>query len=379
MNKQVRSLACVLVLAGACSTLDPDRLTGLRDGYAWNLPAGLPQPVVPVDNPMSQVKVELGRALFYDARLSGNQTYSCATCHRPELAFTDGRARALGSTGELHPRSTMSLVNVAYNLSYNWADPNLETLEEQALIPMFNQAPVELGLVGMEQEVVERLKQVADYRAMFAEAFPERPPITSENVRKALASFVRTIISGDSAYDHYLFWDQTEALTTAQHRGMELFFSPRTRCSECHKAPLFTSGLRRSGQVVGTNGAGQRFHNTGLYNLDGDGAFPEGGQGLVEHTGLASDMGRFRTPTLRNIELTAPYMHDGSLETLIEVVDFYAAGGRGEGKNNPFKSGLVEGFVLTEEEKNDLIEFLCALSDQSLLENPQLGPGSEPD
>ncbi len=194
---------------------------------------------------MSQAKVELGRRLFYDTRLSGNQTYSCASCHRPELAFTDGLARSVGSTGEQHPRSAMSLVNVAYNQSFNWADSKTTRLEDQVLVPMFNRDPVELGLAGNRDQVLKKLKSDAEYQAGFRAAFPNsRRPIRWLHIRKALASFVRTILSGNSAYDRYVFWDQKEALSRSAQRGMELFFSDRTRCSECHRAPLFSGSMR---------------------------------------------------------------------------------------------------------------------------------------
>lgn len=321
---------------------------------------------------MSAEKVELGRQLFYDPRLSGNQTTSCASCHRQALAFTDGRARAVGSTGEEHPRSVMSLVNVAYSPTFNWADPELTTLEDQILVPMFNRDPVELGLVGREQEVEARLLAEERYPSMFRQAFPATgDPINLDNARKAIASFVRTILSADSAYDRYVFRDDRDALTPAARRGMKLFFSERTRCSECHRAPLFTGGLRVAGSDIDP---ARQFHNTGLYDLDGEGIYPAGNQGLIEHTGEPEHMGRFKAPTLRNAELTAPYMHDGSIGTLEEVIESYAAGGRGAGRHNPYKDPLITGFEISKSENADLVEFLKALTDCSVTENPAFGP-----
>ena len=155
---------------------------------------------------MSPAKVELGRHLFYDARLSGNGSQACASCHRQALAFTDGRPRAVGSTGEVHRRGAMSLTNVAYNVALTWADPGTRRLEDQALIPMLGDRPVELGLKGREAELVGRLEADERYVAMFRGAFPVEPaPITLANVTRALASFERTLISGDSAYDRLVY------------------------------------------------------------------------------------------------------------------------------------------------------------------------------
>ena len=143
--------------------------------YRWQLPPGFPQPRVPADNPMSEAKVELGRYLFYDKRLSFNQKQSCASCHQQALAFTDGRARAVGSTGEIHPRSSMTLVNVAYVPALTWANPTLTHLEAQALVPMFGDHPVELGMKGREDRLLERVKKVPEYQRLFPAAFPGSP------------------------------------------------------------------------------------------------------------------------------------------------------------------------------------------------------------
>ncbi len=361
-----------LLLAAAGCARPPAPATPPAPVYEWRLPPGFPRPPVPADNPMSAAKVELGRHLFADSRLSGTGTASCATCHRPELAFTDGLPRAVGATGELHPRSAMSLANVAYNRSFNWADPSLRSLEEQMLVPLFNQRPVELGASGRVEEILSRLADTPDYPALFARAFPgQEQPITLDNVIRAIASYERTLISGDSPYDRLVYWDERAALSPAARRGMALFFSPRLRCSECH------AGFNLSGPVTweGAQPGEQEFHNTGLYNLDGKGAYPDGNRGLFEITGKPGEMGRFRAPTLRNIALTAPYMHDGSIATLAEVVEFYAAGGRAEpgegeaaaGRENPFKSELLSGFEIGEEEKVDLVAFLESLTDRAFL------------
>jgi cytochrome c peroxidase len=331
---------------------------------------------------MTPAKVELGRHLFYDRALSGNGTYSCASCHQQELAFTDGRARALGSTGEIHPRSAMSLANVAYSATLTWADPTLTRLEDQMLTPMFNQDPVELGLAGQEAALLERLGSNHRYPPMFAAAFPENSdPITLLNLRRAIASFERTLLSGDAPYDRLVYRGDSGALSASARRGMKLFFSDRLNCSRCH------GGFTFSGPIAfeGLEPIAPTFHNTGLYNLGGIGAYPEDNTGLFGFTGKEEDMGRFRAPTLRNVELTAPYMHDGSIATLSEVLEHYAAGGRtliegpaaGVGRENPHKSDLIRGFDLDESQKNDLIEFLKSLTDRSFVTDPRFSnPGS---
>ena len=353
--------------------------------FEWRLPTGFPAPVVPAGNPMTPAGVDLGRRLFYDRVLSGNGTYACASCHRQDLAFTDGRARAAGSTGELHPRSAMSLVNVAYSVTLTWADPRLTRLEDQARIPMFNQHPVELGLSGREDEVVRRLRADADYPGLFAAAFPEdADPLSLANIARAIASFERTLISGDSPYDRLVYRDDTGALSESAKRGMRLFFSERLNCSRCH------GGFTFSGPITfeGARPIAATFHNNGLYNLGSDGDYPGDNQGLYVITGRPEDMGRFRAPTLRNIELTAPYMHDGSIATLTGVIEHYARGGRlvpdgpfaGDGRDSPRKSDLIRGFDLDDRGEADLVEFLKSLTDRSFVGDPRFAapPRSRP-
>ncbi|MCI0409174.1 MAG: di-heme enzyme [Acidobacteria bacterium] len=350
--------------------------------YEWRLPLGFPVPRVPADNPMTSAKVELGRHLFYDRALSGNGTYSCASCHRQALAFTDGRTRALGSTGEIHPRSAMSLANVAYSVTLTWADPTLNRLEDQMLTPMFNLEPVELGLAGQEAALLERIESSTGYPPMFAAAFPENSdPITLLNLRRAIASFERTLLSGSAPYDRLVYRGDSGALSESALRGMRLFFSDRLNCSRCH------GGFTFSGPVAfeELEPIAPTFHNTGLYNLGGTGRYPEDNTGLFGFTRKEEDMGRFRAPTLRNVELTAPYMHDGSIATLSEVLTHYASGGRtlaegpeaGVGRENPHKSDLIRGFDLDESQQSDLIEFLKSLTDRSFVTDPRFSdPGS---
>jgi cytochrome c peroxidase len=334
--------------------------------YVWRLPSGIPVPIVPRDNPMSDAKVDLGRRLFYDTRVSGSAAYACASCHQQARAFTDGRARAIGATGESHAHSAMSLTNVAYNVSFGWADPSLRSLEAQVLVPMFNEHPIEMGAKGQEATIVKRFTASPEDRGRFAAAFPaDTAPVSFDNLVKAIAAFERTIVSGGSPLDRYLYRDDRTALSPEALRGMTLFFSKRLRCSECH------SGFNLSGPVLfeGSDSAQPLFHNNGLYNVDGRGAYPASDRGLIERTRKPSDMGKFRAPTLRNIAMTAPYMHDGSLPTLDAVISHYATGG----VHSPVKSSRIRPFQMSDTERADLIAFLNSLTDTAFLANPSLG------
>jgi len=373
------TLAMIAAIAAIALMVLPKLFT---DGYEWNLPDGLPLPVVPVDNPMSEVKVALGRRLFYDTRLSVNGATACATCHVQRLAFTDGRTQAVGATGELHPRGSMTLVNAAYSARLTWANHLLDTLEVQALTPMFGEQPIEMGMAGREASVIEMLRNDEHYRDAFPEAFAgDSDPYSILNAVRALASFVRTIVSFDSPYDRYLSGD-SKALTAGQVRGMNLFFSERLECFHCHGGFNFTDSSTHSDTLVQSVG----FHNNGLYNIAGSGQYPPDNTGLYDLTGERRDMGRFKAPTLRNIAVTAPYMHDGSIATLSGVIDHYERGGRlieeglyaGDGSRNPYRSEFVRGFDLTPGERADLLAFLDALTDEFVLQDPALSnPSSE--
>lgn len=334
--------------------------------FDWNLPGGFPRPVVPADNPMSAAKAELGRYLFYDKRMSVNGRESCGSCHRQDLAFTDGRARAEGTTGQLHPRSAMSLVNVAYAQSLTWANPSLTSLEDQALVPMLGEEPVELGLKGHEQEFLSALRRDAVYRKLFPEAFPgESNPYDLAHVTKAIAAFERTIISMRSPYDRYRWGGEPSAISDAAKRG-EIIFSSSERggCFQCHGGWSFSGGIRFDGKEIspreGEPGGG--FFNTGVA------IYAAPNRGVYEQTHRTEDIGKFRAPSLRNIAVTAPYMHDGGLTTLEEVVDHYAAGGRFD---HPNKTHILRPFMMTDGDKRDLIEFLRSLTDEELLHDPR--------
>ena len=292
--------------------------------------------------------MQLGRRLFYDTRLSGNGSYSCASCHQQAHAFTDGRGQAVGSTGQTHARSALSLTNVAYNATFGWADNTRRSLEAQMEVPMYNEHPVELGLTHRDGDLVARLAAREDDVARFRAAFPDDPqPVTMPHVIKAIASFERVLLSGNSPVDRYLFKDDRTALSPAARRGLDLFFSSRLRCGQCH------SSFNLSGPVTfeGAPHVPLVFHHNGLVTAD---------PGLFERTQDKADAGKFRAPTLRNIAVTAPYMHDGSIPTLAKVVEHYAA------------RGLPNGFAISPPETEDLIAFLESLTDEEFLANPAL-------
>ena len=320
--------------------------------FADRLPRWFPVPNVPTDNPITEEKVELGRHLFYEPMLSGNSTFSCAMCHQQALAFTDGLARAIGSTGSEHSRSSMSLANVVYNASFGWGDRTW-SLESQMEVPMFNEHPVEMGLKGHEAEVLERFAADADYLERFRTAFPgEANPVTLANIVKAIASFERILVSADSAFDRYLYRDDHSGMSPAAKRGVALFFSDRLKCSECH------GSVNVSGPTIFT------------------GAMPSDPEAFFHDTGISSEPAKFRAPTLRNIAVTAPYMHDGSIPSLKDVVAHYAAGGR---TSRP-KSDKVRGFAISPSETDDLVAFLHSLTDERFLTNPAFSnPLSNPD
>jgi cytochrome c peroxidase len=367
-------VAFVRTLGGVKLDLRGGTESGPR--YVWDLPPGFPRPRVPADNPMTAEKVELGRHLFYDTRMSVSQTYSCATCHKQALAFTDGRARAIGVTDEVHPRGSMALFNVAYAPVLTWANPTQRRLETQALVPMFGETPIEMGLAGYETHLLVRLARVPQYQKLFAAAFPgEANPFSLLNITRALASFERSLLSGRAPYDRYRSGADPEALSASAKRGEALFFDERTECFHCHGGFNFTETV----DYVGKGFVEVEFHNTGLYNLGEDGAYPSPNTGVHEVTEDPEDMGRFKAPSLRNIALTAPYMHDGSLATLDEVFAHYEAGGRtipsgahrGVGASNPRKSSFVKGFTLTPQERADLKAFLESLTDATFVTDPR--------
>ena len=381
MSDRIFNLAIAFVLSiclsiGLSKAMAMDNNLAVATQYDWNLPEWTPKPIVPANNPMTAEKVELGRHLFYEPRLSITGEYSCASCHQQSLAFTDGKPVAVGSTDEKHSRNSMSLANIAYNSVLTWANPLMTSLESQALIPMFGEHPIEMGMVGKEQDMIDWMQKDAQYKQMFALAFAkDKQPVNVKNMTKALASFQRSLVSFKSPYDRYRYQGEQNAISAAAKRGEKLFNSERTECFHCHGGINFSDSVKHENLAF----TEVSFHNTGLYNIDGKGGYPIPNTGVNEITTKAEDMGRFKVPTLRNIALTAPYMHDGSVATLRDAIAHYRAGGRtisegefaGIGSQNPYKSGFVKGFEITESEINDLIEFLQSLTDEEFITNPK--------
>jgi cytochrome c peroxidase len=286
---------------------------------------------------MSGAKVALGRRLFFESRLSVTGQYSCASCHQPARAFSDGLKVAVGATGEPTPTNAMSLANVAYNVSFGWSTPSVRSLEDQMRQPMMNDHPVEMGVKGRERQVVAELVGDSDYRAAFAAAFPEAGGhFDFDHVVKSIGAFERTLISGHSPFDEYVFNGRHDALGEPAKRGMALFFSARLGCSGCHSGFNFSGAWRDAQGATGEPG----FANNGV------------GTEAV------------RVPTLRNISLTAPYMHDGSFSTLEAVLAHYeTAGLRADATKDQEHEPALHRFTLSEVERHQLIAFLQSLTD----------------
>ncbi len=345
--------------------------------FTWVLPTQIPLPVIPADNPITEAKFQLGRHFFYDTRLSSNGSISCASCHHQALAFTDGLARPLGATGEQHPRNSQGIANVAWFATLTWGNSSLTTLEQQITIPLFGDNPIEHGINETNHALIlQIINNNERYRALAAKAYPELSTLEWNQVIHSLASFVRGITSFNSAFDRHVAGDKT-ALSDSAKRGQALFNSERLECFHCHDGHLQTNSIRNSAmKIVETP-----FHNTGLYNIDNRGSYPEPNTGLHEITGKIIDMGAFRAPSLRNVALTAPYNHDGSTATLAEVIRNYAAGGRhitqgpymGDGRTNPYKDSFVASFTISDDEVEDVVAFLNSLTDETLLTNPRFG------
>jgi cytochrome c peroxidase len=380
ISSRITAVVLAASILSACGesqlSVNDTALASSQAGFDWGIPARYPLPVEPANNPMSEEKFQLGRHLFYDTRLSGNGTQACSSCHVQALGFADGRALPTGSTGEQLARNAQGLMNVAYNATQTWANNSLISLEQQALIPLFSESPVEHGIDDSNKdEVLQRIRDQEIYQALFSEAYPELgDPIDFNNIRNAITTFVRGMVSFNSPFDRFEQGDPT-ALNASANRGRRLYFGEDLECFHCHGGyHLSDSTLDRGMSFVN-----RPFHNTGLFNIGGTGDYPDNNTGLHELTGDPSDMGKFRAPSLRNIALTAPYMHDGSVATLEEVLEIYAAGGRvidsgpnaGDGRLNPFKDGFVTGFSMTDQDKQDVIAFLHSLTDQSFVSNPR--------
>lgn len=296
-------------------------LSATVPSLADDVPVGLPPLPAWPDNPLTPEKIALGRQLYFDPRLSADNSVSCATCHDPAKGFSNGEAVATGVGGQKGGRSSPTIINSAYAKLQFW-DGRAGSLEEQALGPIAN--PIEMNLPV--EEAVAKLNAIAGYREQFQKIFGT--DVTAENLAKAISAYERTILCGDAPCDRYKAGDMT-ALSESAQRGMKLFYG-KANCSACHGGHSFTDFA---------------FHNIGL---------PGDDEGRAAISKLGGDKGAFKTPTLREIARTAPYMHDGSLKTLEEVVEHYNKGG----DQNPLIDEEIFPLNLTAEEKADLVTFM---------------------
>jgi cytochrome c peroxidase len=376
------TVASLILLVGCNSETNIEEPQSSSD-YVWNLPKGIYPPRIPDNNPITPQKVELGRYLFYDTRLSFNQTKSCSSCHLQEKGFADNNKVGIGATGEHHTRNAQSLTNAAYYTTYTWANPSLGTLETQIIIPLTGDDPIEMGVTpDVEDAVLARFETNSTYAAMFEDAFPDvENPVKLHTIVDALASFVRTLNSFNAPYDRYLRGDR-DAMSASAVRGMTLFNDEKGECFHCHATEHFSDSTANEKSFY----VQRFFHNIGLYNTDSYGSYPEGNQGLYELTYNPIDKGKFKTPSLRNVALSAPYMHDGSMQTLQEVVELHSQGGRnviegehqGDGRLSPLKHDFITEKNFTTQEKEDLVAFLESLTDETFINDPSIAnPFSE--
>jgi cytochrome c peroxidase len=332
--KRLVAVVFVALLAG-CGSEGP--APSAQTESAIRVPGDFPPLPAPEDNVPNAERVALGRALFYDERLSRTEEVSCASCHLQEHAFGDPRRVSSGVLDRTGTRNAPALVNMAYDTSFFWHG-GAPSLELQAIDPIRN--PVEMDMTLAE--VAERLTADPVVDRAFDEAYAE--PASEYTIPRALASFVRSLVSGESAFDRFRR-GESDALSEAALRGKAIFEGERGECFHCH---------------VGFNFTNNGFRNNGILADDPD-------RGRAELTNKASDTGKFKVPTLRNVEVSAPYMHDGSLATLEEVIEHYDQGGRGHENTDP----TIQPLELDDEEKADLLEFLLSLTDEEFLADPR--------
>lgn len=305
--------------------------------YHLGIPEGFPYPVIPDDNPLTAEKVELGKALFFDKDLSADSTISCADCHQPEYAFSDHISLSKGVQDRTGRRNAPSLTNIGYSTSL-LRDGAFSSLEMQMPTPLQDHNEMDYNMA----ELIERLTNDDWYRSFFMRVFGNEPD--AFGITRAIASFERTLISGNSKYDKALRAEPGVFFTESELQGYNLFTGNVLNCSKCHSGFNFTDNS---------------FQNNGLYtDYSND-------EGRAEITGLNSDIGKFRVPTLRNIAITGPYMHDGSVYSLHDVIRFYASGG----SDHINKNTLISGFSLSAEEEQNLIDFLNTLTDEDFISN----------
>jgi cytochrome c peroxidase len=307
-------------------------------------------------------KAILGQYLFFDTRLSLNNTKSCASCHNPNFAFSDGYRTSITSLGENVLHNAPSIINSSYLKKLDWANPNITSLTLQIKRPLYAHQPIELGLDQHFPKLKITFEKDSLYNSLFKKAFPNDDSLfTKQQIEDALIAYEKTLTSNESNYDK-------GTLTVQQLNGLKLFSSKQLNCVVCHPPPNFTLATT-------SNHIDSIYINIGLYNINNNHEYPKHDAGLSMITNKAVDNGKFKIPSLRNVLLTAPYMHDGSLATISEVIDMYARGGRwnknGDGKLNKNKHPLIKGFTLNEKEKMELISFLSSLTDSTIFKKPQ--------
>lgn len=310
--------------------------------------------------PLSQHQITLGHYLFFDKRLSLNHSKSCASCHSPELAFTDGYRTSITPFGELLRHNAPSLLNIQHHTYFDWANPNVRSLTQQMRRPLYGHTPVELGLDQQLKTIQSQFQQDSLYAPLFKKAFPEATQwATQPQIEAALLAYERQLQSRRSPYDLH----QLDSLAV---RGEKLFMSPELHCSQCHRPPEFTLANQ-------TDAIDSVFQNIGIYPVNNPNY-----SGIANTTQQEKDHGKYKIPSLRNVALTAPYMHDGSLQNLNQVIDLYARGGQlisqgpytGDAATHPQKSKLIKGFSITATQRYELIHFLESLTDTSYLQDP---------
>lgn len=341
-------LACALfslgVLAGCSGNTAGSAHEAAPSLIVSTIPEGFPKGTntaqAPADNALTVDRATLGKRLFYDPQLSRTNEVSCGSCHLQAYAFADPNAVSIGVEGRTGTRNAPSIVNAAWGKSFFW-DGRTRTLEEQAGNPIENPVEMDLALA----DAVARVTSEPSYVEAFQKAYGEAP--SESNLQKALASFVRSVVSGSSAYDRHLRGDDSD-FSEQRKRGEALFLSEKAECFHCHPGGSLSN---------------EGYFNNGTYTAGGD-------TGRQQVTGRVGDIGKFKVPGLRNIALTAPYMHDGSVPTLEGVIEQYDAGGRGDPTTDP----LIKPMALTAEEKADLLEFLSSFTDDALLQDARFAP-----
>jgi cytochrome c peroxidase len=326
-----------VIFASACSPTVQE----VPEPYSLNIQAGFPVPEIPEDNQLTQTRVDLGKKLFFEKALSLDSSISCGSCHKQELAFTDGKPISIGIKNREGFRNSPTLANMAWQ-PYFFAEGGSPSLKMQMVGPIeeHNEMGFNFALA------IKRLAQAPEYQRLAQEAYERE--FDAFVLMRAVAAFERTLISGNSPFDQFFYQNKPDAMSQEAKRGWEVFSSEKANCTSCHPAPLFSDFS---------------IQNIGLENYEND-------LGLYRKTVDSADIGKFKVPSLRNIALTAPYMHDGGIPSLDQVIEHFNQGGH----NHPNQSEKVRPLNLSEGEKSDLLAFLNSLTDTEFIQNPAFVP-----